>query len=184
MEVFKHCKCVIMRNRMQARHECSLRIADTSVRALQGRDYDTVDAALCRVNSGVLLSVGFATLHLRLCIMSPLRGCLSFSTLNSLNNKHALSVDMEVFKHSKCVIMRNRMQARNECSLRLADTSVRALQGRDYDTIDNAALCRANSGVLLSVGFATLHLRLCIMSPLRGCLSFSTLNLHTVYKHS
>ena len=46
---------------------------------------------------------------------------------------------MEVFKHCKCVIMRNRMQARNEYSLRLMDTRVRALQERDYDTANNAA---------------------------------------------
>jgi len=85
---------------------------------------------------------------------------------------------MEIFKHCKCVIMRNRMQARNEYSLRLTDTRVRALQGRDYDTVDNVTLCRANIGMPLSVGFAPLHLRLCIMQPLRGFLSFSTFNSH------
>ena len=81
--------------------------------------------------------------------------------------------------------MRNRMQARNECSLRLMDTRVRALQGRDYETADNLANSdvakdATPSEVLLSVGFATLHLRLRIISPLRGFLAFSTLNSHYV----
>ena len=110
------------------------------------------------------------------------------SIVSIINKKRELSVDMEVFKYCKCVIMRNLVQVRNECSLRLMDTRVRALQRRDYDTADNlanfgVAKDATPSEVLLSVGFATLHLRLRIILPLRGFLSFSTLNSHKKLKN-